>query len=206
MDIKKLNATIKNPRTTDCKLNVIYFSNPDLPADSIAMMAKHPRIEPALLSWILTNDGHHFNVAFAVATRTSMLTFTPLRELACMIRDNTHNWSREELEQIFEEFKKHIPADEPFGPYYNWRELSYDQVAVLCDDDDEDDDDFYDCTGDEDDYDEFWNDDDDDQDEDYARGDYEYDPVTDAYYDEEGNEVDYVEASLAEAWDDAMEK
>lgn len=206
MDIKKLNAVIKNRRTTDRTLNVIYYGNLDLPAESIAMIAKHPRIESTLLSWILTYDGHHFVVAHAVASRAELLPFTPLRELACMIRDNTHNWSREELEQIFEEFKKHIPEDNPFGPYYSWRNLSYDQVCVLCDDDD-DDDDCYDCTGDEDDYDEFWNDDDDYCDnDDYARGDYEYDPDTDSYYDEDGNEVDYVEGALAEAWDDAMEK
>ena len=174
-------------------------------------MARHPRIESDLLDDILNNDGHHFEVVLAVATRTSILTFTPLRKLACIIRDNTHNWSREELEKLFEEFKKNIPTDNPFGPYTNWRDLTLEQV---CDALDDDEDDCYDCTGDEDDYDEFWNDDDDDSfdedddyyDDDFARGDYEYDPDTDSYYDEDGNEVDYVEGALAEAWDDAMEK
>ncbi|MBQ8298537.1 MAG: hypothetical protein IJX99_01465 [Clostridia bacterium] len=209
MNNAKLSAVIKNRRTTNGRLSEIYFSYPELPVESIAMMARHPRIEADLLDDILDNDGQCFEVALAVATRTNILTFTPLRKLACIIRDNTHNWSRDELERVFEEFKKNIPDGNEFAPYLNWRNLTLEQVCDALDDDDEDDA-CYDCTGDEDDYDEFWNDDEDgdsfDEDDDFARGDYEYDPDTDSYYDKDGNELDYVEGALADAWDDAMEK
>ena len=135
MTIDRMKATINNPRTTSAGLEILYYSE-DLPVELIALMARHENIKSELLGAIFNNDGANPEVALAVASRVSLLTFYPLRAVACAIRDNTFEWSRQEQEQIFEAFRDNLPK-EGHHVYGYWRTNSFEEICPIEDEDEE---------------------------------------------------------------------
>ena len=146
MTIDRMKAVVNNRRTTNLGLECLYYSE-ELPVELIAQMARHENIESELLGAIFNNDGANPEVALAVASRVAILTFYPLREVACAIRDNSFKWNREEQQKIFEAFRDNLPQ-EGYHAYGHWRTSSFEEICQLLDEDedefDEDDDEFID--------------------------------------------------------------
>lgn len=193
MTTGKLTGVIKNPNTTCTKLAELMH-NYDLTIEQAELMAQHPRAETDLLQDLWNEFCEFPAVAAAIATRVGKLNNQLLEDIAETLTRNIEAWEEQEWENVMDAFKNTIRT-EFLTQYYNLLDYTFLETE------EEDDDDYYDCNFMEDNYSEFENGNDD-----YARGDYEYDSDTDSYYDEYENELDYVEGAIAEAWDDAMEE
>lgn len=184
----KLTAVIKNPRVTANRLSE-FMREYDLTLEQAELMAQHPNADASLLHDLWNEYCEDATVATAIARRADKLSPALISDIADTIVENSEAWEEQEWEGVLDAFKDTIRTNF-LTQYYDLLTFTFYETLGW---DNEDDDEDYDG---EDDYD----------DDDFASGSYHYDPETDTYFDDDGNEVDYVEAACAEAWDDAMEK